>query len=366
MFTPASYGNIPFYGVLPMGISNYGGDTQIYSVPDYSSNSIGLNLNTPAQLQLAQDSIGMGGMNIGINMPSVSELADAMYNAGMNSVAQSEVASSVQGVSSMKTRLNSLNSNSDLSSDDKKNVKKQLKKLEKLEKELEELKNSENLSPKEAYEKAKKINAELKKILTSTNEIASRVSKASDDLSEISEDYENESDYSGKTVSGKKGNQYGPEFLKKVKAIAKRLNCDYRDLLGVMNSESGINAAAKNPHGSATGLIQFIESTARSLGTTTAALRKMSPIKQLDYVEKCLMNSKRSAGFSSSHRLSAGELYALIFLPARANREVLTTKGEAYYSANKGLDKNKDGKITKSELGSRVISYRVSDNSFLA
>ncbi len=78
------------------------------------------------------------------------------------------------------------------------------------------------------------------------------------------------------------------------------------------------------------------------------------------------MNSRRSAGFSSLPSLSAGELYALTLSPARANREVLTTKGEAYYSANKGLDKNKDGKITKSELGSRVISYRVSDNSFLA
>jgi len=367
MITAASYGNIPFYSILPMGISNYGGDTQVYAVPDYTTRTIGLNLNTPAQLQLAQNSsIGMGGMNLGINMPTVDELADAMYNAGMNAVAQSEVASANNSLSSTKAKLNSLNSNGDLDSQDKKSVEKQLKKLKKLEKELEELKKSEDLTPEEAFKKAKKINDELKEILTITNEISSRVSGAMSEASEISEDAEDESDYSGKKISGKDSSQYGPKFLKKVKDIAKRLNCDYRDLLGVMNSESGIDASAKNPNGSATGLIQFIESTARSLGTTTAALRRMSPIKQLDYVEKCLMNAKSAAGFSSSHRLSAGELYALIFLPARANREVLTTRGENYYAANKGLDKNKDGKITKSELGNRVISYRVSDNSFLA
>ncbi len=160
--------------------------------------------------------------------------------------------------------------------------------------------------------------------------------------------------------------QYGKAFLKKVKQIAKRLNCNYRDLLGVMNSESGINAAAKNPNGSASGLIQFIESTANSLGTTCAALRRMSPVDQLDYVEKYLQRMKSAAGFSSNHKLSAGELYALVFLPARAKREVLASSGEAYYAANRGLDKNHDGKITKDELGARVKSHYVSDNSFMA
>lgn len=169
----------------------------------------------------------------------------------------------------------------------------------------------------------------------------------------------------GKTLKKDKS-QYGPEFLAKVKEIAKRLNCDYRDLLGVMNSESGINASAKNPHGSATGLIQIIESTAKSLGTTTAALRAMSPIKQLDYVEKCIANSKKMAGFSANDKLSAGDLYALIFLPARAKRDVLTQSGENFYSANKGLDRNKDGKITKEDLAQRVHSCYVSDNTFLA
>ena len=160
------------------------------------------------------------------------------------------------------------------------------------------------------------------------------------------------------------GDNYGPEFLAKVKEIAQRIDCDYRDLLGLMNSESGIRADIKNPNGSASGLIQFIESTANGLGTTTAELRAMSPIDQLDYVEKYLTKVKAQAGLSG--RLSAGDLYSLVFLPGRARRDVLTSSGENYYAHNRGLDLNKDGQITKAELGQRIHNKYVSDNSFLA
>lgn len=168
-----------------------------------------------------------------------------------------------------------------------------------------------------------------------------------------------------KNVS-KTGNGYGKEFLDKVKQIAQRLNCDYKDLLGVMNAESGINAKARNRKSSATGLIQFMESTAKAMGTSTAALAAMSPVQQLDYVEKCIKMSKKMAGIPDSQRLSAGDLYALIFLPARAKQNVIARSGDNYYAANRGLDLNKDGVITKDELGQRVVSKRVSDNSFLA
>ncbi len=164
----------------------------------------------------------------------------------------------------------------------------------------------------------------------------------------------------------KNNNEYGPEFLAKVKEIAKKINCDYKDLLGVMNSESGINAKAQNKNGGASGLIQFMPKTAEALGTTTNALRDMSPIDQLDYVEKFMVKNKKMFGFGENERLSGGQLYALVFLPARAKREVLTQSGENYYSANKGLDANHDGKITKTELDERVKSKYVSDKSFLA
>lgn len=190
---------------------------------------------------------------------------------------------------------------------------------------------------------------------TTSAEVETEEINTDNDTDEIATD--------GQTLN-RTGSDYGPEFLAKVKQIAQRIDCDYRDLLGLMNSESGIRADIKNPNGSASGLIQFIESTAKSLGTTTAELRAMNPIDQLDYVEKYLVQIKAQAGLSG--RLSAGDLYSLVFLPGRAHRDVLTSSGEKYYAHNRGLDLNKDGQITKAELGQRVHNKYVSDNSFLA
>ena len=164
----------------------------------------------------------------------------------------------------------------------------------------------------------------------------------------------------------------GPQFLEKVKALSERLNCNYQDLIAVMISECSLNPAASNDATNATGLIQFMPDTARNLGTTVEKIKKMSADEQLVLVEKYLKDQKETAGFSQDHKLSAGELYALVFLPGRAKREVLCTKGERndkgkklnYYENNDGLDTNKDGKITKTELDNRIIAKRVNDSIF--
>lgn len=156
-------------------------------------------------------------------------------------------------------------------------------------------------------------------------------------------------------------------FLDKTKGIADRIGCDYKDLLAVMNSESGLRSDARNPKGGATGLIQFMPDTARSLGTTVDELRNMSPIEQLDYVEKFLTNTKKSAGFASGARLSGGDLYALIFMPARAKRDVLTSASDGKtYSWNRGLDRDNDGHISKADLERRVASSYVDESKVFA
>lgn len=147
-------------------------------------------------------------------------------------------------------------------------------------------------------------------------------------------------------------------FYNKVVQVAKRINCSPDDLMALMNSESGIDPSKANAAGSgATGLIQFMPSTAEGLGTTTQALAKMSAEEQMVYVEKCIMNSKRAAGLGNS-KIGPGTLYALIFLPARANRDKLTSSGEKYYRQNKGLDIDKDGIISKADLAKRIDSCR--------
>jgi hypothetical protein len=100
-----------------------------------------------------------------------------------------------------------------------------------------------------------------------------------------------------------------------------------------------------------TGLIQFMPDTARSLGTTVEALREMTAAQQMQYVEKYFDSVRLPPGSS------AGRLYAYVFLPGRANREVLTSRGEAFYEANRGLDMDGDGNITITDLDVRMARY---------
>ncbi len=62
------------------------------------------------------------------------------------------------------------------------------------------------------------------------------------------------------------------------------LDIDPYALANVINHESGFNPAAKNPNSSASGLIQFMEKTARRLGTTTAHIRSLGALDQMQYV----------------------------------------------------------------------------------
>ena len=146
-------------------------------------------------------------------------------------------------------------------------------------------------------------------------------------------------------------------FYNKATEVAKRVGCDANVLRGLLMSESGLKAGAVNKSSGATGLIQFMPATARALGTSTSALKQMSAEQQLNYVEKYLQNAKKAAGFKSGDKLDAGSMYTLVFLPAFAKRNVLATKGDKYYRANAGLDVNKDGSITKSDLAQRIYKY---------
>lgn len=160
-------------------------------------------------------------------------------------------------------------------------------------------------------------------------------------------------------------------FLNKVKQVAQNLNCDYRDLLAVINSESGFNPRA----GAGTkyvGLIQFGEYAIQDLrnkagctGLTKEKILNMSPIEQMDLVEKMVKIGKKYGKFPENARLSGGDLYAIVFAPCRSGNEVLYRKGEAgYNSINANIDYNKDGKITKSEMSERIRRKYVNESIF--
>lgn len=48
-FNYLSYANMPYWNILPCGITNFGGDTQVFTLPDdITSGPVGMFLNYPA------------------------------------------------------------------------------------------------------------------------------------------------------------------------------------------------------------------------------------------------------------------------------------------------------------------------------
>ena len=81
--------------------------------------------------------------------------------------------------------------------------------------------------------------------------------------------------------------------IAKIKELGDKWGIPFEWLCNLINFESGgtFNPAIKNSTG-ATGLIQFLKSTAESLGTTTTALAALSFKGQLEWVDKYLASNK--------------------------------------------------------------------------
>src|SRR5690625_4430270 len=150
------------------------------------------------------------------------------------------------------------------------------------------------------------------------------------------------------------GSLVSPEFRAKVREIAARQSLDPNWYMAVMAFETGgaFKSYTRNPRSSATGLIQFIESTARGMGTSTRALSNMSEIEQLDWVEKYFDQYKNRIR-------DIDDMYMAVFWPAAISKpsDFVLIDREIQpntYNANSELDKNQDGKITKREAAERV------------
>jgi len=94
--------------------------------------------------------------------------------------------------------------------------------------------------------------------------------------------------------------------------LAKKLGVpDPGWLANLINFESGFSSSIVNPSSDATGLIQFMPSTAAGLGTSTAALRQMSPKQQWPYVEEYFLKKKRQ----KKPFKGPTDLYMAVFYP---------------------------------------------------
>lgn len=147
------------------------------------------------------------------------------------------------------------------------------------------------------------------------------------------------------------GAKVSKAFKKRVVDLCAGLGCDPSFLMAAMAFETGerFTADVKNPSG-ATGLIQFMPSTAEGLGTTTAKLAKMSPVEQLDYVDAYF------APFRGRVK-TLSDVYMAILWPKGVGKPesyVLFSKPSVQFKQNAGLDGNKDGVVTKAEAASKV------------
>ena len=152
---------------------------------------------------------------------------------------------------------------------------------------------------------------------------------------------------SGKLAWGMK---VSAEFRDKVKIICSDLGIDPNFLMACMAFESGLSPSIQNKFTKATGLIQFMSSTAKSLDTTLDDLKEMPAEKQLDYVHNYFKPYK-----GKIHSLE--DCYMVILWPAAVGKPddyALFKSGTKAYEQNSGLDTNKDGVVTKFEAAEKV------------
>ena len=149
-------------------------------------------------------------------------------------------------------------------------------------------------------------------------------------------------------------------FEQKVKHVAQALEVPPEWLMAVMYSESKLNPSAVNHKGSgATGLIQFMVNTVkdlnRKMGTQLymSDIRNMDAVRQMDLVYTYLQNVRDRYGNYNT----ITDLYLAVLYPKAVGQDycyTLYAKPTQKYRMNSGLDENKDGRVTVSDIDHRM------------
>ncbi|EOW6619290.1 hypothetical protein ACVS9W_003895 [Cronobacter dublinensis] len=154
-------------------------------------------------------------------------------------------------------------------------------------------------------------------------------------------------------------------FRSKLLEISRELSIDPNYIMACIALETGktFRTDIKNPGSSATGLIQFIDDTAKALGTSTQQLRLMDHVQQMEYVKKYFKMQADNVGVPTE-QWTLEDVYYAIFRP----KTILLGPGDIvyqvsdgdYYSKNLYHDRNIDGKITKNEIAENIrLNYRL-------
>lgn len=144
-----------------------------------------------------------------------------------------------------------------------------------------------------------------------------------------------------------------PALLAEIVRVADRLGIDAECLAGIISVESKFNPQAVNPDTRATGLIQFMPSTARAYGTTVEQLYGMTALQQMPYVEKHF----RAVGYVNNAR--CGDAYLAVFAPkyiGKPDSTPIFESGTTAYYQNRGLDVDGNGVITAGDVRAKLVN----------
>lgn len=125
--TNASLANIPFWSQLPMMYTNYGGDTQISTIPSYAGYNLGLSFNP-----IAQQTWGFPGgfnssqvlPNAGIDQGAVLRQAQSLLAPALNQLTSQNLNTCINNITATKARLNAKLQTEGITADEKLKFKK--------------------------------------------------------------------------------------------------------------------------------------------------------------------------------------------------------------------------------------------------
>lgn len=154
-----------------------------------------------------------------------------------------------------------------------------------------------------------------------------------------------------------------PAFRAALADMAARHGWDVDALATIMSRESGFKSAAENPlpGQTAVGLIQFTASTLTRLGWTGTRdeFAALSGEAQLPYVERYF-----AAAFPHAPERPVDYYLAVLGQPPGLPLEhVLWSAGDRTYEVNKGLDLDKNGVITVSDIANAVAQTMAAAHS---
>lgn len=181
-YTWNSYPNIPFMGVLPCGIANFGGQTQVFTIDDslFAATNPYLKLN-PIAMAMMNRKAATNSAYPQVNVPSqeqiqaqVDEIAGGIVNNINNGIARQSLTQSATSLNVQKTKLNSMLADPNLSDAQKAEVNRLLDAIQQQEQKLAELsQNMANMDSKEALDQAHAIENDIRKIVEATAKINS-------------------------------------------------------------------------------------------------------------------------------------------------------------------------------------------------